>query len=95
MVTLAYLTTRAPSTLADDLMRAGYKVFEAISVSEVLYLIEHEGVDAVVIEHGVEDVELNSLRGTRITLQLTAKSTTGGILWELSNLFQKPSPAVH
>ena len=38
MLSLVYLTNRAPSQMASDLTLAGYTVWEARAVSEVLYL---------------------------------------------------------
>jgi hypothetical protein len=42
VISLVYLSNQAPSKLASDLMASGFQVWEALSVSEVLYLIEHE-----------------------------------------------------
>jgi hypothetical protein len=49
------LTTRSPSRLANDLTLAGYRVFAALDVAEVLHLCETEDVDVVVIAADVED----------------------------------------
>jgi hypothetical protein len=38
VLSLVYLTNRAPSQMASDLTLAGYTVWEARAVSEVLYL---------------------------------------------------------
>jgi len=40
--------------MASDLMMAGYRVWEALEVSEVLFLCEQHKVDAVVIAPEVE-----------------------------------------
>jgi hypothetical protein len=53
MLSLVLLTTRSPSKLGDGLTLAGYRVFEALAISEALYLQEHENVD-VVIDSRVE-----------------------------------------
>ena len=52
-IVLVYLTEIAPSVFAERLMEAGFGVFEAISVSEVLHLCEQESVKAVVIAPGL------------------------------------------
>ena len=38
-----------PSQLVAQIEQAGHRVWEALSVSEVLYLLEHENIDVVVI----------------------------------------------
>lgn len=48
-MTLILFTTRAPSTLADQLALYGHEVFEALAISEVLALAEqHPNVNIVV-----------------------------------------------
>ena len=37
VVSIVYLTASAPSPMAEDLMLAGYIVYEALEVSEVLH----------------------------------------------------------
>jgi len=54
MLSLVLLTTRSPSKLGDGLTLAGYRVFEALAISEALYLQEHENVDVVIIDSRVE-----------------------------------------
>jgi len=49
MASLVYLTTLSPSQLGAQIEQAGHRVWEALSVSEVLYLLEHENIDVVVI----------------------------------------------
>jgi hypothetical protein len=58
MLSLVYLTGRAPSQIATELTLAGYTVWKALAVSEVLYLCEHENVDVVVIGPDVEDADV-------------------------------------
>jgi len=52
VISLVYLCKQAPSRLASDLIMAGYQVYDALAVSEVLYLCEHHKIDAVVIAGG-------------------------------------------
>jgi hypothetical protein len=49
VISIVYLSNQSPSKLADGLMACWYQVWEALSVSEGLYLIEHEAIDVVVI----------------------------------------------
>jgi hypothetical protein len=88
MVSLVYLTTRAPSQLAADLEMAGYKVFEALAVSEVLHLCEHQQIDAIVIGPDVEDPDLIEVQTREITITRKSETTVKELVWELSNLFQ-------
>jgi DMSO/TMAO reductase YedYZ heme-binding membrane subunit len=46
-VTTLLFTTTAPTRLSDELMLAGFRVFEALAVSEVRYLIETQNAEAV------------------------------------------------
>jgi hypothetical protein len=54
-MSLVFLCKEAPNRIADDLMMAGYQVYETLAVSEVLYLCEHHKIDAVVIAADVEE----------------------------------------
>lgn len=81
--------------MASDLSCAGYKVWEAESVSEVLYLCEHDQVDAVVIGPDVEDQDFVERQLRQITLKLTNKTRASDVIWELSNLFSGQSQRVH
>jgi hypothetical protein len=94
VISVVYLSNQAPSELADGLMACGYQVWEALSVSEVLYLIEHEAVDAVVIAPEIEDKELVCVQLRNITIKLEKDAKLQDLIWELSNLFPTGSTAV-
>jgi hypothetical protein len=87
MVSLVYLTASVPSPMAEDLTVAGFIVYEALEVSEVLHLCEHRQIDAVVIAPEVEDKELIEVQLRRITLKLKPHAAAQDVIWELSNLF--------
>jgi hypothetical protein len=72
-----YLTTSSPSKLGDELSLAGYRVFEALALSEVLYLQENESIDVVIIAADVEEQEekVKQLPGIRPT------PVVGGSWW--------------
>lgn len=55
MHSLVYLTTRLPSQVSKDLEIAGCQVFEALEISEVWHLCEHQKIDVVVVAPDVED----------------------------------------
>jgi hypothetical protein len=65
--------------MASDLTLAGYTVWEALAVSEVLYLCEHQNVDLVVIGPDVEDADVIEVQMRRITLRLTKSVTVGAV----------------
>jgi hypothetical protein len=73
--------------MASDLTLAGYTVWEAPAVSEVLYLCEHENVDVVVIGPDVEDADVIEVQMRRITLRLKPGATAKDVMWELAQLF--------
>lgn len=53
-MTVILFTTRAPSTLANELAREGHEVFEALVVSEVLALAEQHPYSSIVIAPEVD-----------------------------------------
>ncbi len=87
MLSLVYLTPRAPSQLAADLMLAGYTVWEALAVSEVLYLCEQHNIDLIVIAPNVEDPDVVEVQMRRTTLTVKTGATALDVVWELSQLF--------
>ena len=97
MTSLIYLSTCAPSVIADDLIRAGYQVWEALSVSEVLYLLEHQKeIEVVLIAPDVEDRELIAAQLRRPTIQLKPRATAQDVMWFLSTTAtDRTPPTVH
>lgn len=95
MASVVYLTTRAPSQMAADLTLAGVTVWEALAVSEVLYLCEHEHVAVVVIGADVDDPELVEVQMRHATMRLKQSATAGDVLWELTHLLPAPTGMVH
>ena len=87
MATLVLLNTVSPSKLADDLILAGHQVWEALAVSEVLYLCEQHTIDVVIITADVEHGKMieKQLRG--IVMRLKPEADTMAVQWELSQLF--------
>ncbi len=84
---IVYLAVSAPTVLAEQLTRSGHIVWEALSVSEVLYLCEHHTIDAVVIAPEVEDADVVEVQFRRVTITLERKATAADVIWELSQLF--------
>jgi hypothetical protein len=93
-LSIVHLTTQAPSRLAEDLLLFGHKVFEALAVSEVLHLQEHEDIDVVLIsaevKRAVEKEQL--LRG--MILRLQPNATQAQVEWTLSLLFPDSGSAL-
>jgi hypothetical protein len=87
MASVVFLTNRAPAKLIGDLMMAGHRAWECLSVSEALYICEREWIDAVVIAPDVEDRDLVAMQLRHITIQLKPEATAKDLIWELSNLF--------
>jgi DNA-binding response OmpR family regulator len=87
MTTLLYLCHISPSPLTHELQRAGYDVYECLSGSEVLHLLQQQSVKAVVVAAGIEDTDLPEIRRRSIVLQLERESSASDVLWELGVLF--------
>jgi hypothetical protein len=87
MASLVYLTNVSPSKLGDELISNGHSVWEALSISEVLYLCHQYEIDVVVIDATIEHKDVVELQSRFITLKLEAKATAADVIWEISNLF--------
>jgi hypothetical protein len=86
VICVVYLTTKAPAPLTDELTLAGFLVWEALAISEVLSLCETEAVDAVIIAADVVSPVVDILQ-KHVTLRLQPEATARDVVWELSNLF--------
>jgi hypothetical protein len=87
MVSLVYLTTRSHSKLASDLEMAGFRVHEALEVSEVLHLCEYEDIHAILIGADVTDPDLIEVQLRNITIKLKPETTVKDLIAELWQLF--------
>jgi hypothetical protein len=94
MRSLVYLTTHLPSQVSDDLQRAGCEVFEALEISEVWYLCEHQRIDVVVIAPDIEDQDKVEIQLTHNTIKMKPETNAKDVLWELSNLFPDATPHI-
>lgn len=86
---IVLLNALSPSKLAGELEVFGHTVWEALAVSEVLFLCEQHSIDAVIIAAEVEQGELieKQLRG--IVMRMDNKANASYVDWELSQLFPK------
>ena len=78
MASVIILNVLSPSKLAAELELFGHHVWEALDVSEVLFLCEQHSIDAVLIAAEVEHGELieKQLRAITHVSQLQAESQT-------------------
>ena len=89
MAAIVILNSVSPSKLSGELELFAHQVWEALDVSEVLFLCEQHRVDAVIIAAEVEGGELieKQLRGT--VMRLKSNADAAYVDWELSQLFPK------
>jgi hypothetical protein len=78
--------------MASDLTLAGHTVWEALAVSEVLYLCEQQNIDVVVIAPEVGNAAVVEVQMRRMTLTLKHGTAAKDVLWQLAQLF--PSAAL-
>lgn len=90
MRSLIYFTRELPG-LSEDLSEKGFQVYEALAVSEVLYLCEQHPSLVVVIDHTVEPDAAKEIANRRITLRLKKTATVQDAVWELFGLSKFPS----
>jgi AmiR/NasT family two-component response regulator len=89
VASIVLLSVISPSKLSGELELFGHRVWEALDVSEVLFLCEQHRVDAVIIAAEVEGGEIieKQLRGT--VMRLKSNADAAYVDWELSQLFPK------
>ena len=94
MSSLVILNTISPSKLSDDLILYGHQVWEALDVSDVLFLCEQHSIDVVIIAAEVEDAEMieKGLRGTVFRSKPNADAAY--VECELSQLFPNRTSTV-
>jgi hypothetical protein len=84
---IIYLSIKAPSKLSDELMQAGFCVWEALSESEVKHLCASQDIDALVIAHDVPWRKRIAAESGRICVLLEPTTTAAELVWELVQLF--------
>lgn len=94
MAAIVLLNARSPSKLAGELELFGHTVWEAIAVSEVLYLCEQHDVDAVIIAAEVEQAGLIAKQVRGVVMQLNSTADAIYVDWELSQLFPGENVAI-
>jgi hypothetical protein len=94
MIALVLFTTRAPFTLADDLIQAGFRVFEAMAISEVLHLCATEKIDIVVITADIAEYRTHEIQSHHTTLRLKTEATIKELIDELWQMFPEKAGRV-
>lgn len=82
---MIYFTRELPG-LSNDLEAAGLQVYEALAISEVLYLAEQHPSAHIVIDSNVEDAAALEIAEHHVTLRLKPEATAAAVLWEISGL---------
>jgi hypothetical protein len=85
MRALIYFTRELPG-LSEDLSERGFQVYEALAVSEVIYLCAQHPLLVVLIDHTVESQAANEVARRHITLRLKERATARDVVWELAGL---------
>lgn len=87
MTRLALLSSVSPSRLSTELEAWGYEVFEALSLSEILHICEHQNPAAVIVSAGVEVFGLKDLAQHQIVLEQYEGCTTEQLVHTLTLMF--------
>jgi|SRR5882724_781628 len=90
--TLIVLSIRSPHPFTDALSLHGYRVFEALTVSEVFGLVERWPDAHILITHDVKSTAAKLIRQRFMTFQAEENATIEDVLWELSHF--QPSSSI-
>lgn len=88
---IVYMAASGPFKMADELTQAGFQVFEALAISEVLHLCETGNIDIVVIAADVDDYRAGVITEHRITLRLKPEAIAKDVITELWQMFPDKS----
>jgi len=84
---IIYVATRHPSRLTDELMLAGYRVWEALEEPEIAHLCQTQDIDGIVLAHDVPLRNQIAARSGRVCVLLEPTTTVQELVWELTQLF--------
>jgi hypothetical protein len=84
---LALLSPISPSQLSMQLEAWGYSIFEAVSLSEILHLCEHQDIAAVIVAADVDVYGVREALNRQIVIELTAHTRIEDLVSELTLLF--------
>lgn len=91
---IIYMATKAPSKLSDELMLAGFRVWEALAESEVQHLCAPEDIDGIVLAHDVPWRKRIAAGSGRVCVLLEPTTSAKDLVWELIQLFPQPGGAI-
>ena len=94
-MTFILLTTCAPTPLADGLILAGHRVFEAMAISEALALAEEYTQAQIIITADVEQSRAKVLQRHYPRMQLNENASPADVLWEMALLFPSHGSLTH
>jgi predicted GTPase len=77
---IIYVATLHPSELTDELILAGFRMWEALAESEIKYLCETEDVDALVLAHDVPHRKRIASESGRVCVLLEPTTTTADLV---------------
>ena len=92
MVAVALVSNTSPSPLALELEEWGYKVYEALSVADVLHLCDYIEPAAIVVSRDVDVEAVADLAQRHIVIEQHEGCTTEQILETLTMMFGHPAP---
>ena len=95
MTAIVFFTKQLPSKIADNLIRAGFEIFEALAISEALHLCETKQVSMVVIDASVEADRAKVIQQHHMTLHLKAEATAKDVIAELWQMFPDKAETIH
>jgi hypothetical protein len=83
VLSLIYFTRELPG-LSEDLSEHGFQIYEALAISEVLYLCQqHPWLVVVIGPHGPSRAA-SEIAEQRVTLRPKKKATVRDVVWKLS-----------
>jgi len=94
VASIVLLNVVSPSKLAHELILFGHQVWEALAISEVLFLCEQHSIDAIIIAAEVESGELIEKQLPGIVMRLDQSANASYLNWELSQLFPTNSSTI-
>ena len=80
-------TTSTRDAFTDALTAAGFRVWEALAVSEVMSLCESENIDVIIVSADITEPRYTEIRQHYITIKLEPKAETREIVETLWQMF--------
>ena len=94
-MTFILVTTSAPNPLANGLILAGHRVFEALAISEAFALAQEHAEAQIIIAADVEVRRAKVIQRHYPTVRLNEKASLADVLWEMELLFPSQIKLTH